>query len=159
MLSILLTDHDVLVVVKNTTLHFPSTLLTSAALFFFFLFLLMASVWTIIQQICQCTNSGSNICLLSIVERAWHCFILDSVQFQILYPTPKKRRLLRIHKLSLMGSCRHKQLFWVALHLLWVLLISSWFTLVIYDTVTFLFWITYRLQIQLGGVCLHTESD
>lgn len=128
-------------------------------LFFFSFFLLMASVWTIIQQICQCTSSGSNICLLSIVERAWHCFILDSVQFQILYPTPKKRRLLRIHKLSLMGSCRHKQLFWVALHLLWVLLISSWFTLVIYDTVTFLFWITYRLQIQLGGVCLHTESD
>lgn len=35
MLSILLTDHVVLVFIKNATLHFPSILLTSAALFFF----------------------------------------------------------------------------------------------------------------------------
>lgn len=36
------------------------------------------------------------------------------------------------------GSCRHKQLFCVALHLLWALLISSQFSLLIYDTVTLL---------------------
>lgn len=127
LLSILLKDHVDLEVVKNATLPFPSTVLTSAALFF-----LRASVWTITQQICQCTNSRSNICLLSIVERAWHCFTLDQAQFQILYPTKKRNWLLGIHKPSLMCSCRHKQLFCVALHLLWVLLISSWFALVIY---------------------------
>lgn len=107
-------------------------------------FFLRASVWTITQQICQCTNSRSNICLLSIVERAWHHFTLDRVQFQILYPTKKRNWLLRIREPSLMGSCRHKQLFCVALHLLWVLLISPWFSLVIYDTVTVLHWTEWR---------------
>ena len=119
-------------------------------------FSLRASVWTITQQICQWTNSRSNICLLSIVERAWHTLTLDGVQFQILYPTKKRNWLLRLHKPSLMGSRRRKQLFWVALHLLCVLLISSWFTLMIYDTVTVLHWTEQggktqcRLQTQLG---------
>lgn len=61
--------------------------------------------------------------------------------------------LLRIHKPSRMGSRRHKQLFWVALHLhRVVLLISSGFKLVIYYR--FMCWAEgegnrYRLTTQL----------
>lgn len=64
------------------------------------------------------------------------------------YTQPKKRNWpLRIYMLSLTGSRRHKQLFCVALHLLCVLLISSRFALVMYDTVKAL---AYPALIQLG---------
>lgn len=62
-------------------LHLISRHSTSAALY-----LLITSLWTRIQMICQCTNSRSNICLLSIGERLALLY-LASRHFHILCPT------------------------------------------------------------------------
>lgn len=114
-------------------------------------FFLRASVWTITQRICQCSNSGSNICLLSIVEKKkakkkkqlGTALLWIGLSFRF-YTQPKKETGFSGFISHLfMGSCRNKQLFCVALHLHWVLLISSCFTLVIYDTATVLHWIEH----------------
>lgn len=82
------------------------------------------------QLICQCANSSSNICLISIVERAWHSVSSGQGSVSDFIPNPKKETGFSgfiSHRWWV--SWRYKQLFCVALHLLCVLLIGSWFTL------------------------------
>lgn len=62
-------------------LHLISPHSTSAALY-----LLITSLWTRIQQICQWTNSRSNICLISFGEHLALLY-LASRHFYILYPS------------------------------------------------------------------------
>lgn len=60
--------------------------------------------------------------------------VLDGIHFHI-FNLNKKKKQKRFWLLWLHKPWRHKQLFCVALHLHWVVLISSWFTLVIYVTI------------------------
>lgn len=75
--------------VKRASLPSPSTHSTSSAFF-----PPRSPVRTVTQRICQCTNSSSNICLVSIVEKssAPFCFGQGSVSDLIPNQTKKKKK-------------------------------------------------------------------
>lgn len=69
------------------------------------------------------TSADLPVCKLEVQHLSYFCcgksLALIYFECQVLYSIKKKGNwFLRIHKQSLMGSCRHKQLFCIALHLL-----------------------------------------
>lgn len=141
-------------VAKTATLCSPPTLLTSAAAFFnFVLFCPPLPHSSFTPELCLDLNSAvlpahKHICLRSAVVELGTAGLWNALGFEFYTQTKGSS--------GFMGYCwqvrrRHKQMFWVGLHLLWALLISSGFAPVIYGALTTLRRISRRLQRPAGG--------